>query len=141
MRALTLKQPWGTAIAADVKPVENRTWKPYLRVPFLLALHAGKGWDREGEAFVRELWPACPPRADHASGKVIAIVQILGVVRADDRPTDPWSFGPWCWVIGRGLVVDGPHLTGHLGLWRLPPDVDEALHRRWDNHWAKFLPI
>ena len=49
--AVTLHQPWASAIMAGVKPVENRTWIPrQLRGssprPLWLALHAGKATDR-----------------------------------------------------------------------------------------------
>lgn len=39
MYALTIKQPWASAIMAGLKRVENRTWRTDYRGP--LAIHAG----------------------------------------------------------------------------------------------------
>ena len=59
LRALTLRQPWGWAIAHGGKDVENRSWQPPCTLD-LLAIHAGaySRWDRSGEEspLVQQAW-------------------------------------------------------------------------------------
>ena len=43
MKALTVRQPWASLIAAGVKTIETRSWATSFRGP--LAIHAGKRWD------------------------------------------------------------------------------------------------
>ncbi len=40
MKALTIRQPWASLIAAGVKTIETRSWSTRYRGP--LAIHAGK---------------------------------------------------------------------------------------------------
>ena len=53
IKALTIKQPWASAIAFGDKRVENRSWPTAYRG--LLAIHAGASidWDAAEKA-----WPA-----------------------------------------------------------------------------------
>ncbi len=47
--ALTLKQPWATAVMLFGKSIENRNWPPYASIefPFDLWVHAGSAWDSD----------------------------------------------------------------------------------------------
>lgn len=49
MRAISLWQPWASAIAAGVKTIETRSWATPYRGP--LAIHAAKRWTAAEEAF------------------------------------------------------------------------------------------
>lgn len=50
---LTIKQPWAGAIVDLQKSPENRSWDTGYRGP--LAIHAGKGWDRDGHDAAEEI--------------------------------------------------------------------------------------
>lgn len=43
MKAITVRQPWASLIAAGVKTIETRSWSTKYRGP--LAVHAGARWD------------------------------------------------------------------------------------------------
>lgn len=45
MKALTLRQPWASLVAAGAKRLETRSWTTKYRGP--LAIHAAKGFSRE----------------------------------------------------------------------------------------------
>jgi hypothetical protein len=45
MKALSLWQPWASAIACGAKRIETRSWATSYRGP--IAIHAAKKWDRE----------------------------------------------------------------------------------------------
>lgn len=47
MKALTIRQPWASLIAAGVKTIETRSWSTRYRGP--LAIHAGAHRPTEGE--------------------------------------------------------------------------------------------
>ena len=41
MKVLSVQQPWASLIAAGIKDVENRTWKPQ-EIPERILIHASK---------------------------------------------------------------------------------------------------
>lgn len=145
LQALTLWQPWASAIAAGVKLYENRTWAPArLRErpprPMWTALHAGATVDRglsrpergyrfgRGWSMLRDLWPGLPGGRDYPWPR-----GFLGLVRydvaepyVDGEPCrdDPWCSGPWCWRVGRVVLLPEPiPLNGGQGLWNVPDEL------------------
>lgn len=54
MKALSIQQPWATAIIHFGKDIENRTWRTKYRGRFLV--HASKGVDLEAPLWVWELY-------------------------------------------------------------------------------------
>jgi len=54
MKALTIRQPWASLIAAGVKTIETRSWSTRYRGP--LAIHAGKASVLEGEVDFEDGW-------------------------------------------------------------------------------------
>ena len=129
MRALTIHQPYASAILAGVKRVENRRWA--LKRPQWLALHAGRQvWRDPGVAV---LWPEVPHRDALPLGAVLGAFEVVGVARAEelDAP-DPWASGPWCWLIGEVIALPEPMpCRGRQGLWTVPGGVGEALRDAW----------
>lgn len=117
--ALTLRQPWASAVVRLGKDVENRTWTTPYRG--LLAIHAGKGVDS-----------SAPPRLAEAleqrlpSGCVVAVVELYDIVR-DSR--SEWAReGEYHWLLRnvRELVVPVP-CVGRQMLFKLPVDVERAV--------------
>lgn len=54
MKALTIRQPWASLIAAGVKAIETRSWSTSFRGP--LAIHAGKASGLEGIVDYEDGW-------------------------------------------------------------------------------------
>jgi hypothetical protein len=155
MRALTLWQPWGWAIVAGHKPVENRPWPPPRNMvgePF--AIHAGKRWHEDGADAILDLigldeFPNDP--MVKAAGAVIGMATVDRVVRSnatagfdDAHPgtlTDYerlWYFGPFGWVLRDVVRLAEPvPCRGFQMFWTLPAQVEakvrsqvEASHGR-----------
>lgn len=155
IRALTLWQPWASAILAGVKGWENRPWAPVqLRDrparPLWLGLHAGLATDRgleleadcspegwrhgppSGWDILEALWPDCPGRrpGDYPRG-------LLGLVRYDlaveyerlaECYGDAWASGPWCWKVGQVIALPEPiPCKGAQGFWVVPPELAAEL--------------
>lgn len=103
MKALTIRQPWASLIAAGVKTIETRSWSTKYRGP--LAIHAGKSprsWIEMDE-----------PSLLSERGEVEAVMCALGVKEPDDRSW-PSPFIATGWWAG-----DGPEYIG-IGDLRMP---------------------
>jgi len=128
MRALTLKQPWASAVMYGPKRVENRAKRTVPKaweLPVWVAIHAGQSRDKDADRIDFRGWgweDWSPTKYGWASG-------LLGVARIDGVSTgrdisDTWSFGPWCIRIGEVIALDEPiQCSGMLGFW----SVERAL--------------
>lgn len=145
MKALTLWQPWASAIAWGLKRFETRSWKTdYLGY---LAIHAAKRWSPEQQLFAAE--PLLKPFVGSEKlplGAVVCIVELQGCLPTQEvlqalyavdgrgRSTravyeellGDYSFGRWAWKLELVEVFDEPiPARGHQGLWDW--DVPEGL--------------
>ena len=140
MRALTLRQPWATAVARAGKTTENRSRPVSYRGP--LAIHAGLAWDPGAEwdpALIRA-WPLiagpcdpdrpapdAPAFADR--GVIVAVAQLVGCHLSERACCFTWgSERRWHWELAHVRALSRPVAArGALGLWRPTPDVLAAL--------------
>ncbi len=139
IRALTLRQPWATAVAELGKRVENRTW----RLPSgYLWIHAGarSGWDPAGPAHpaFAAAWRQRHGDVDPAPGlvtfsAVVALVRVTGAHHAADcthggRRCDPWAaVGQVHNTLELAAVLPEPvHADGRQKLWTLPVAAESA---------------
>jgi len=133
MRAITLIRPWGWALFHG-KPVENRSWllPPSIRGE-RVAVHHGKGWDKEGCDFIREqlgIVGMLPPEAS-STGVIGTTVfhRCLDILLDHDEPgMGDWFFGPYGFLHRDHIELARPvSCKGMLGFWTLPPDVEAAV--------------
>lgn len=134
MRAITVRQPWATAIIRLGKDVENRTRSlgPY-RGP--VAIHASMAWADSWEG----LWPGQHPEPtdlhamDDARGYVLGVVDLVDVHADCTEPVEGYGHTSTCsrWaqsghhhlVLADPLPLPRPiPANGQLGLWR-PDDT------------------
>jgi hypothetical protein len=92
MKALSLWQPWASAIAASLKQIETRGWYTSYTGP--LAIHAAKRWTREEQDFLlsklngvsieyfRRIGIVCGH--DVPLGCIVATCEIYGCRRTED---------------------------------------------------------
>ena len=122
--ALSVRQPWATALAHGWKPVENRSWRqgnPGLTFRGPFAIHASTGMTRdeyEDAAYTFALCDVtCPPAADLPRGGIVGIGCISDIVTEMDSP---WFFGPKGLVVVGAEPVDFISVGGRLGFfdWR-----------------------
>jgi len=134
--ALTIWQPWASAIVLGHKRVENRTWSSSHRGP--LAIHAGLRIDPDGADVLADVGVILPLRCeDLPRGAILGYVDLVDVVRypsgGDGREAqgrlldapDPYglmldrlAMGPWCWILRNPRVLPQPvEVKGHQGLW------------------------
>lgn len=139
MKAITLWQPWATAVVLGLKTVETRTKATLFRGQ--LAIHAAKNWNHHGlaalELFERLFPGAFPEREAFPLGAVVAVAE-LHDVRAI-TPSFVQDLGPrelafgnyslpgpgqrvrWAWSLRDVNALSEPlELKGHQWLWELP---------------------
>ena len=111
MKALTIHQPWATALATGMKRFETRPRKTAHRGP--IAIHAGKTFNEDGFAQVRHLpfhenlvlplsrrWVALLEASDFPTGAVIAVGELTDCLLMDDaliaaQSPQELSLGDW----------------------------------------------
>lgn len=131
MKALTIHQPWASAIVDGPKRVENRKFRPRQELPMDIAIHAGLHSPDEQTIFdVQRLWLRCPEHAkDFQKGAVLGVATIISIM--DEAEAKGWlrhrlwTVGPLCWELDnvRRLLRPVP-CKGRLSLWTLPDDVE-----------------
>jgi hypothetical protein len=144
VNSLTIKPPWSWAITHSTKRIENRGWQRPFRGT--LAIHAGKGWDEDGQdsPILRRAWQNAgqdlralmPNNSRIALGAVVAVADVVDICGAQMRsyiPSD-CECGPWAaraqyhWRLDNVRALSEPvPCRGALGLWTLPDDVEAAV--------------
>lgn len=81
--ALTIWQPWAWLIVAGFKDVENRTWWTPYRGD--LWIHAGKKFDDEAFAMIKERFPEIPmpAKADFKMGGIVGKARLKSCTTGD----------------------------------------------------------
>lgn len=129
MRAITLQQPWATAIAEHGKDIENRTWAPGHLLAQRFAIHAGLVFDEAGARWIEAsgLIPGITVREmlTWPRGAVVCTTYLLSVVT---ESASPWFGGPvgWRLIETRRLLRPVPQ-RGAQGLWTLTPDAEREV--------------
>lgn len=77
MKAITIKQPFASMIAAGIKEYEFRTWKTKYRGALLI--HAGKGVDKKAMKKFEDYG------LEYPSGCIIARVNLTDCIKVDDE--------------------------------------------------------
>lgn len=131
MKAITLWEPWATAIARGLKRIETRGWATRYRGP--LAIHAAARkvtlFDLPGLA--PHFAGADVTEADLAFGCVVATATLARVVRVEDiRDTlsprelvfGNYNDGRYAWVLEDITRLANPApAQGRQGLWSYNP--------------------
>lgn len=111
MKALSVRQPWASLIAAGKKTLEIRSRRTHHRGPLLIcaASHRGKT-------------PDSLPR-----GVALCIVEVLDcrpMIAADQAAAGiPFLPGHFAWVLGQVRRVEPFAVSGQLGLFTVDPPM------------------
>jgi hypothetical protein len=115
VRAISLWQPWATAIVVGSKRIETRHWTTKYRGP--LAIHAAKRWDRQQREFasVEFTLGRLPRRLPF--GAVIATARLVDVqpteelaltASAVERLYGNYEFGRFGWLLEDVVALPEP---------------------------------
>jgi hypothetical protein len=129
MKALTVWQPWATAIVVGVKQIENRVWRPPDDVVTRrIAIHAGKKAHTSKGA--RSAIAMLPVDLERPLGGIVGTVVVdfhlpyvegrvagLAMAMAKKYAKDPFFMGPFGWVLAWPARVPFHPCRGYQGLW------------------------
>ncbi len=137
MKALTLTQPWATAIAMGYKPDETRSWRTNYRGR--LAIHAAKGFPKWAKEFAAEELAYGRLVNPLPVSVVLCTATLVDCVPTQERVLDisslakrygDYSWGRWAWLLSDIEVLPRPIITkGALGLWEWDGCGEELLTR------------
>lgn len=116
MKCLSVRNPWAHAIIHLGKSIENRMWRTKYRGP--LAIHTGRA--DAAAASINKHWPSeiiLPERVKLAYGAIIGIVDLIDCVPAEDVCDDPWTIGPWCWILANPRPITPVPMAGRLQIF------------------------
>lgn len=118
IRGFTLWRPWPDAILVGGKRIENRSKKPPMAfLGGVIALHAGKKYDKDGAEWMKERGLYQPRPAMECPLGIVGTAVVTGYIT---KSTDPWFMGPFGWVLEDVLEFEEyVPATGAMGLWRL----------------------
>lgn len=136
LRAISLWQPWASAIAVGVKNYETRSWSTKHRG--WIAIHAAKRWGREIEeayGIERRTHPELPETPP--LGAIVAVAVLSTVWRTEDRGAHiteqenfwgDWSPGRFAWELQDVHALPDPlPVKGRQGLWTLTEEETEKV--------------
>jgi hypothetical protein len=115
MPALTLWEPWASAVAYHGKDVENRSWAPPRDlVGQRIAIHAGMKIDKPAIAMLGFVYGIT---IEPTPGHVLCTVRITTCV---EESSSEWFVGPVGWVLDDVQTFDPVPMKGRQGIWRIP---------------------
>ena len=137
--ALSVTQPWASAMALGLKRIETRSWSSGLRGP--IAIHASKGFPLAAREFALcEAYPYIKHEPEWFSrGAIVAVGILTDVVATESlRPhlTQQEEFfgdygpGRFGWVFREIRAIAPVPATGRLGIWTMPDAVRAAVHEQ-----------
>lgn len=139
MKALSLWQPWASAIAVGAKRIETRGWSTSYRG--LIAIHAAstkKGLTLLAASFWREAGILADGRDldDLPRGAIVAVATLADVIpfrsaagvpgmTREEQMLGDYTPGRFAWILRdvRPLRFAAP-CRGYQRLWELDPDVE-----------------
>lgn len=122
MRAISLWQPWASAIPLGLKRVETRGWKTDYRGP--LAIHAAKRWTVEQRKFTEK-----QGLSDLPFGAIIAVcnlfnlvpIELLSHVSNIEKSYGDYSPGRYGWILTDIVALPEPiPFKGGQGFFNVP---------------------
>ena len=127
MKVLTLKQPWATLVAENLKQYEFRTWKTNYRGEILI--HAGIGIDKEAMEKVKHLNLTFPSKRIIAKATIIDCIELTDEINKQISKENELIYGNkkrtgYAFKLDKiqKLNID-EEIKGQLGLWNY--DIEE----------------
>ena len=140
MKAISLWQPWATAIVVGNKRIETRSWPTKYRGP--LAIHAAKRWDKDQKEFasVEYTLRRLPKRLPF--GAIVAVAMLIDVrptfvllgeslVSPIEKIYGDYGQGRWGWIFSEIYPLPEPiPFRGAQGLFNVPDELFPATRDR-----------
>jgi hypothetical protein len=149
MRALSLTQPWASAIAMGLKRYETRSWSTRLRGD--VCIHAAKGFPRFAQEFFEDQMQEglLLPDSDLPRGAIIAVAEVTACLRTEEvfptierveRMYGNYEAGRFAFRLENIRVLSQPiFCRGALSFWSVGWEEAKEVMRRIDRpQMSKF---
>ena len=134
MKALSLTQPWATAMALGLKEWETRSWPTGFRG--IVAIHAAKGFPSWAKRFARDERPSyslMPSVEEMPLGRIVAVGEIVecrttesirSELSALELKWGDYHAGRYAYKFNLlRMIVPPVPAKGALGFWTIPDDI------------------
>lgn len=131
MRAISLWQPWASAVACELKSNETRSWSTKFTGP--LAIHAAKRWTKDEQSFYLKHPDRLHLPNTIPLGRIVAVVELVKCVpveeirdqlSARELSWGDYSDGRFAWVFQNLEPLAGwPEFRGAQGFFSVPDEV------------------
>jgi len=129
MKAITLWQPWASAIAFGIKKIETRAWSTRHRG--YLLIHAAQKtpriWQEIGQQLCEKYFPKGTDLQSLPYGRIVAKVNLVDVIQITEKTAsiDPleWEWGRFekgrfAWYLQNlDCPERGRKISGKQGIW------------------------
>lgn len=151
MRALSLTQPWATAIALSLKRWETRSWPTQLRGQ--ICIHAAKGFPKWAKEFAEEMAKGYAIRAlfpeNLPLGQIVCVADLTECRKTEtaklelseaEQSWGDYGEGRYCFKLENVIQLASPiPATGALGFWRVGWDPAKEVIRSLRPDQNKFI--
>ena len=129
MKALSLWQPWASAMALGLKQIETRGWEPRYRGR--LAIHAAKRWTASERLFTQQM--GLPDKLP--LGEIVAVGDLVdvqpteyllleGFISDEEFPWGDYGSGRFGWLLHNIQPLERPiPFRGAQSLFEIPDNV------------------
>lgn len=133
MKAISLWQPFASAIALRYKRIETRHWRTNYVGP--IAIHAAKRWTREEREFVLDLRSRLPMPANLPLGAIVATATLYDCMRTEyllnemhvtelERHFGNFARGRYAWLLRDIVRIEKPiPYKGMQGMFNIPDEL------------------
>lgn len=135
VKAISLWQPWASAIAYGAKLVETRSWKTTHRG--LLLIHAARSKDgRDWDGAIRPYLSGVPEYSELPFGAIVAVAELVTCLPTTSLRSDlsdrelalgDYSAGRYGWILRKVRRIEPIPYKGKQGLFEVPHDVVKAI--------------
>lgn len=126
--ALTLQQPWATAVRELGKRIENRSWRPPEHlVGEIIAIHAGRVFDEAGADWLAARTGKMTTSGNVPLGAVVALARVEAVLMDSE---DLWFSGPYGWILSEVTPLEPIPCRGRPQLWTTPDEVWSSIQEQ-----------
>jgi len=128
MKAITICQPYASAIIEGVKTIENRNWKTNYRGQLLIHAGISKSWFTKIPFHQYELIKSFKPFDQLPMGMILGTVLLIGIANGvwetkdgNTYKNDPFAAGPYCWILKNPRKLKNPiPYRGWQGIFEVP---------------------
>jgi hypothetical protein len=142
MKAISLWQPWASAMALGLKQNETRSWPTAYRGELAIC-SAKRPLDQDGLATARENGISLGALK---FGFVLCVVELYEVLKTEncgpplkigqvEAELGDYTPGRFAWLTRNCRRLETPvPVIGHQGFWMLPPETIELVRGNLSNH-------